>query len=308
MLFRHALLPRPQYRRRRAAVLLLCTSIVAVACAPFEPQGRTPSGASQEDWIQLFNGRDLDGWIVKIAGHDVGSNFGETFRVADGTIRVRYDQYGAFDDQFGHLFYQQPFSHYRLRLEYRFVGDLHPGAPDYALRNSGVMFHSQDPRTMPRDQDWPISVELQLLGGLGDGQPRPTGNVCTPGTEIVYQGELYPEHCLESSSATYDGDQWVRAELLVLGDSVVEHIIEGDTVLSYSRPQIGGSVVTGYDPAVKQDGKALTEGFIALQSEGQPVDFRRVELLDLKGCTDPRASNYRTYFVASDNEGCAYRD
>jgi hypothetical protein len=282
--------------------------ILVTACGSSESRAPAPTDASQEGWVRLFNGRDLDGWTAKIAGHDVGVNFGETFRVVDGTIRVRYDQYEEFDDQFGHLYYRQPFSHYRLRLEYRLVGDLHAGAPDYALRNSGVMFHSQDPRTMPREQDWPISVELQLLGGLGDGQPRPTGNVCTPGTEIVYQGEMFPGHCLNSSSATYDGDRWVRAELLVLGDSMVQHIIEGDTVLTYGRPQIGGSVVTGYDPTVKQDGKALTEGFIALQSEGQPVDFRGVELLNLKGCTDPRASNYRDYYVASDDGSCAYQD
>lgn len=301
----HAFPDRP-HRRRRLSLPLLCSLIAATACGSSEPPARAPTDASQEDWIRLFNGRDLDGWTVKIAGHDVGVNFGETFRVADGTIRVRYDRYGEFNDQFGHLYYQRPLSHYRLRLEYRFVGDLHAGAPDYALRNSGVMFHSQDPRTMPRDQDWPISVELQLLGGLSDGQPRPTGNVCTPGTEIVYQGTTYPGHCLTSSSATYHGDQWVQAELLVLGDSLIQHIIEGDTVLTYRRPRIGGSVVTGYDPAAKQDGKALTEGFIALQSEGQPVDFRAVELLDLKGCTDPGASSYRDYYVVSDSAGCRY--
>lgn len=264
---------------------------------------REPGG---EEWIQLFNGRDLDGWIVKIKGYDAGENYGRTFRVTDGSIRVRYDDYDAFGDRFGHLYYRQPFSHYRLRLEYRFVGELHPGAPDYALRNSGVMLHSQDPRTILRDQDWPIAVEMQLLGGLDDGEPRPTGNVCTPGTEIDYRGRTFPEHCLPSGSETYHGDRWVRAEALVLGDSLIEHIIEGDTVLRYTAPRIGGAVVTGYDPAIKQDGAPLTEGFIALQSEGHPVDFRRVELLDLAGCMDPDAANYQRYYVVPDSTRCSY--
>lgn len=276
------------------------------ACAGPGSEPSPSVDPDQEDWIQLFNGRDLDDWIVKINHHDVGVNFGETFRVGDGAVQVRYDRYEDFGEQFGHIYYREPFSYYRLVVEYRFVGELHPGAPGYALRNSGIMFHAQDPATILRDQDWPIAVEMQFLGGLGDGQPRPTGNVCTPGTEIAYQGQIYPDHCLSSSSDTYDGDRWVRAELVVLGDSLVRHIIEGDTVLTYREPQIGGGVVSGFDPAVKRDGESLTGGFIALQSEGQPVDFRRVELLDLRGCTDPEASNYRSYYVASDSARCTY--
>ena len=268
--------------------------------------GHTRQAAGEEEWVSLFNGHDLDGWIVKIHHHDVGVNWQNTFRVEDGMVKVRYDGYGDFNEQFGHLYYAQPFSYYHLVVEYRFVGELHPGAPSYTLRNSGVMFHSQDPRTMPREQNWPISVEMQFLGGLGDGEPRPTGNMCSPGTEVVYEGKIDPRHCIDSSSETYDGDQWVRAELIVLGDSLVTHIIEGDTVLQYTRPQIGGGVVERYDPALKQDGMLLREGYIALQSEGQPIDFRKVELLNLEGCMDPRASNYRRYYVEPAPERCRY--
>jgi hypothetical protein len=238
---------------------------------------------TENDWIDLFNGKDLKNWMVKIHHHDVGVNFGNTFRVEDGMIRVNYDQYGDFNDQFGHLYYKVPYSYYHLSLEYRFVGKLHKGAPGYTLRNSGVMFHSQDPRTMPKEQDWPISVEMQFLGGLGDGKPRPTGNMCSPGTHIVYKGKLTSTHCINSTSKTYDGDQWVKAELIVLGDSLITHIINGDTVLQYSKPQIGGPVVNRFDPAQKPDGKILSSGYIALQSEGQPVDFRNIRLKDLSG-------------------------
>lgn len=239
--------------------------------------------ADDGGWIKLFNGHDIKDWFVKIHHHEVGENFGDTFRAEDGIIKVRYDQYGDFNDQFGHLYYKVPYSYYHLKLEYRFVGELQKGAPDYTLRNSGVMFHSQDPRTMPKEQDWPISVEFQFLGGLGDGKPRTTGNMCSPGTKIIYEGKLDERHCINSTSKTYDGDQWVKAELIVLGDSLITHIINGDTVMKYSKPQIGGDVVTRYDPAMKQDGKLLKSGYIALQSEGQPIDFRNIELKDLTG-------------------------
>ncbi len=262
---------------------------------------------TREDWKKLFNGNDINDWIVKIHHHYVGVNYGNTFRVEDDMIRVSYDQYeGDFNDQFGHLYYEQPYSFYKVRMEYRFVGKLHSGAPSYTIMNSGVMFHSQDPRTMPKEQNWPISVEMQFLGGLGDGKPRPTGNMCSPGTEIVYNGKIYPSHCLNSTSDTYEGDQWVSAELIVLGDALVTQIINGDTVLQYLLPQVGGGVVEGYDPTFKPDGKLLIEGFIALQSEGQPIDFRNIELLNLEGCMDPKAKNYKKYYVKSMPEDCKF--
>ncbi|MEJ7766934.1 MAG: DUF1080 domain-containing protein [Chitinophagaceae bacterium] len=257
-----------------------------------------------EDWIHLFNGKDIKDWTAKINHHETGINYANTFRVEDGIMKVRYDKYGAFNEQFGHLYYKQPFSYYKLVFEYRFTGVWRKDAPAYTVKNSGVMFHSQDPKTMPREQNWPISIEFQLLAGMGNGAPRPTGNMCSPGTEVVYNGRIDPRHCIDSRSKTYEGDQWVRAELIVLGDSLVTHIINGDTVLQYSKPQIGGGVVANYDPAMKQDGKLLQDGFIAMQSEGQEVDFRNVKLLNLKGCMDPRSKNYRSYFIKPDASKC----
>lgn len=242
-------------------------------------QNKPPGG----DWIRLFNGKDINDWIVKIHHHETGDNFGNTFRVEDGLLKVRYDQYEKFEDRFGHLYYHVPFSYYHLVVEYRFTGEWREDAPAYTVLNSGVMYHAQDPRTMPKEQDWPISVEMQFLAGLEDGKPRSTGNMCSPGTHIVYNGQLDTRHCINSQSKTFAKDEWVRAELIVLGDSLITHIINGDTVLQYSQPQIGGPVVNRFDPSQKQDGKKLNSGFIALQSEGQPIDFRKVELLDLEG-------------------------
>jgi hypothetical protein len=235
-----------------------------------------------DEWVDLFNGQDINDWIVKIHHHDVGENFGNTFRVEDGLIKVRYDQYGDFNNQFAHLYFKKPFSRYHLKMEYKFTGELQAGAPDYTMLNSGVMFHSQDPNTMPKEQNWPISVEMQFLAGLDDGEPRPTGNMCSPGTDIVYRGEVYKGHCLNSSSKTYDKDEWISAELIVLADSLITHIINGDTVLQYSKPTMGGGVVNGYDSLLWKPGMALKAGFIALQSEGQPIDFRNVKLKELK--------------------------
>jgi len=283
-------------------------ALLLSACSGDPGASRAAADPDTEAWVDLFDGETLNGWTVKLHGHEVGDNYAKTFRVEDGLIEVRYDGYETFDDRFGHLYYDHPFSHYRLQFEYRFVGRTMPDAPDYASLNSGVMFHSQDPRTMPVEQDWPISVEFQLLAEEEPGQPRPTGNMCSPGTEVVYEGRLDERHCIESAAGMYPKGRWVNAELLVLGDSLVRHYIEGEPVLEYTHPRIGGGVVSGYDPAQKIDGKALTKGFIALQAEGQEVDFRSVRLLDLAGCTDPAALNYRRYLVASDSAACRYPD
>lgn len=258
--------------------IVILAAILISGCSSARNVGNM---ADQKVWKPLFNGKDIKDWFVKIHHHEAGVNFENTFRVQDSTIQVRYDGYGDFNDQFGHLYYKTPFSYYHLKLEYRFVGDLQKGAPVYTRLNSGVMFHSQDPRKMPKEQNWPISIEMQFLAGLGDGKPRPTGNMCSPGTHVVYKGKIADDHCIKSTSETYDRNEWVKAELIVLGDSLIRHIINGQTVLEYSKPQIGGGVATGYDPHLKIDGKLLSSGFIALQSEGQPVDFKNIYIKDL---------------------------
>lgn len=283
----------------RTAVRVGAWLLAALTCSPM-------AAAQQgEEWIQLFDGRSLDGWTPKITGHPLGENYADTFRVEDGRLVVSYDGYRSFDDRFGHLFYRTPFSYYRLRVEYRFVGDQAPDAPGWALRNSGVMIHAQPPETMTLSQRFPVSIEAQFLGGLGDGRARPTANVCTPGTHIVHDGRLHPEHCLNSASATFDGDGWVTVELEVLGAAQIRHRVNGEPVLGYALPQIGGP---GTETLQPRAGELLEGGHLALQSESHPIEFRRVELLDLEGCMDPASSSYRPYFVKSRPEECAYPD
>jgi hypothetical protein len=245
------------------------------ACSP-------QSIKQQDDWLVLFNGKDLEGWTPKFYHHEVGDNYANTFRVVDGNIQVSYDDYTEFGERYGHLFYKEPFSSFHLKFEYRFTDQWMEEAPSFTYRNSGVMFHSQDPQTILKEQNWPISVEYQMLAEEEAGEPRPTGTMCSPGTDVFYQGELDPRHCISSSSETYQWDQWVKADLIVYRDSLVIHMVNGDTVLVYSNPQIGGEVVDGFDPAIKQDGTPLTSGYIGLQAEGQGVVFRNLKLRNLE--------------------------
>jgi hypothetical protein len=259
---------------------------------------------NRKEWIQLFNGKDLDGWVPKIAGYPLGENYANTFRVQNGILTVSYDGYQDFGNRFGHLFYRKrKFSHYIVAAEYRFVGEQVKGGPAWAFRNNGIMFHSQAPETMGKDQDFPISIEAQLLGGKSTGE-RSTANVCTPGTEIYRNGQMVKTHCFNSTSRTYRGDEWVRVEVEVLGSEHVRHIIDGKTVLEYGKLQIGGGNVIHFDPAVKKDGTPLGEGYIAIQGESAPTEFRKIEVLNLSGCMNPKAANYKSYYVHRDDSQC----
>ncbi len=235
---------------------------------------------SQQEWITLFNGKDLKDWKVKIAGSPLNDNFGQTFRVEDSLLKVSYDAYDSLRERYGHIFYKQKFSAYLLVAEYRFYGEQVPGGPGWAYNNNGLMLHCQSPESMTVMQDYPISIECQLLGS-DDRAQRTNANVCTPGTNVVMDGELKSQHCINSHSGHSPAHDWTHVEALVLGDSIIKHIVGTDTVLVYSKPSIGGGSVHHADPAVKVDGTPLTEGYISLQSESMPTEFREVKLFDL---------------------------
>ncbi len=245
-----------------------------VFAAPMQADDAAKSG----EWIQLFNGKDLSGWKIKIRGYELGDNYGDTFRVENGVMKVAYDNYKKFDNRFGHIFYEKPFSNYILRLEYRFVGDQCPGGAGWAFRNSGIMIHGQSPETMQKDQSFPVSIEVQLLGGSGSGN-RPTANVCTPGTHYVQDGELVTRHCNSSTSKTYHGDQWVTVEVEVHGNKLLRHFVNGDKVFEYTQPQLDEKDAQARSMIEAQGGdKMLHGGSISLQSESHPIEFRKVEL------------------------------
>jgi hypothetical protein len=285
--------------------LTLLSLLLLVSMSVSRAQSPAPAdwhSAPASDWQELFNGRNLDGWTVKLATHEVGDNYRDTFRVENGLIRVMYDKYDEFGARFGHLFYKEKLSHYVLAVDYRFFGEQAKGGPSYARLNSGVMVHSQAPETILKDQDWPISIEAQFLAGK-----RTTMNVCTPGTDIYMKGEMVKAHCTNSTSKIYADDEWVSVQVEVLGSERVRHLIDGQTVLQYEKPSIGGGVANRYDPAIKVDGTILDAGYIALQAESQPVEFRNIRLLRLSGCMNPSSPNYRAYYVHRDDSRCSAR-
>lgn len=266
--------------QRRLIASIIPIALFAVTAITPPPTGDvTPVAAppaADDRWQPLFNGKDLDDWTPKFVGHEAGINYRNTFRVEDGLLSVNYDEYETFNNRFGHLFYKTPYSHYRLRIEYRFVGEQVAGGPGWAFRNNGLMLHCQSPESMRIDQDFPVSIEAQLLGGDGRND-RPTLGVCTPGTHIVMDGELVTRHCTNAAAPTIHGDRWVTIEIEVRGHEVIRHIIDGRVVLEYHEPQLD----PGSDdarPLIRDERLALDRGYIAIQAESHPTQFRRIDL------------------------------
>ena len=285
-----------RFKLVQSAVLLLFSTVLLpmfVTDVLAQKRKETKVPPPQTEWIQLFNGKDLTGWTAKIRGHELGDNYADTFRVVNGKLVVSYDKYTEADtmsvtdpkkpafNKFGHLFYKDTFSHYVLRVEYRFVGEQIANGPNWAIRNNGLMIHGQDPALMEKNQMFPASIEVQLLGGRGpEGKPKPTMNLCTPGTNVVIDGKLFKPHCTSSTAAIYEGDQWVTVEVEVLGSKVIRHRVEGRTVLEYNEPQLDPNDNKAFPMSeLVKDGKLLLEeGTISIQSESHPTEFRRIDL------------------------------
>ncbi len=267
----------------------LALALGLLACQGDAPRTQEPPPAeppanvapTEPQWVPLFNGRDLAGWTPKFTGHPLGVNLHDTFRVQDGVLKVAYDGWQAFGGEFGHLYYEHPLSQYRLRIEYRFVGEQVPGGPGWAWRNSGVMLHGQDPATLALDQEFPCSIEAQMLGGDGT-QPRTTANLCTPGTNVDMAGELVTRHCTNSTSETYHGDQWCTLELEVRGSDVIRHSMDGKVVLEYARPTLDARDPHAAALLASGSPEVLSGGYISIQAESHPLEVRRIEALPLE--------------------------
>ncbi len=261
--------------------ILLVLIILVSACNSKHKTKQVAEKSASENWIQLFNGKDLKDWDIKFKDHKLGDNYNNTFRVEDGMLRVSYSEWDKWNGKFGHIFYKEEFLHYRLRVEYRFVGEQVKNGPGWAFRNNGLMLHGQSAESMELDQDFPTSIEVQLLGGDGENK-RATMNLCTPGTNVVMNGELLERHCTTSKSETYHGDQWVSVEVEVRGGEVIRHFVDGEEVMHYEKPQLDPKDKY-FEKLLPADGNLIiSKGTISLQAESHNTDFRKIELLVLE--------------------------
>lgn len=274
------------------------------------------AGARAEDsaWVQLFNGKDLKDWDIKFTKHPLNDNFNNTFKVVDGVLSVDYSGWGAFNQEFGHAANKtRAWSYYLLRAEYRVGEKQVNGGPAWALQNNGLMLHSQSMASMTLNQDFPVSMETQLLGASNMGADNNSSmNLCTPGTGFYTTatgGSVNPAHCYSANTATRPKPgEWTWVSASVMGDSIIRHYLgaspTGTPVLTYYRPVYLSGGISSPPSNLPANGTRLQEGYIAIQAETHPYDFRKIEVLDLEGCMDKSKAAYRSYFVKSKPGAC----
>lgn len=250
----------------------LAVALMLSACAPTTDTG----GADEAGWVSLFDGETLDGWVPNFAGEPVGVNYRDVFQADNGVLRVDYTGWDSFDGKFGHIFSDRDYAAYDLRFEYRMFGEQVPGAPDWALRNNGVMLHAQAPETMALEQGFPRCLELQLLNGGGVPE-RSTGNICTPGTFVILDGELDRAHCISSPKPEISGEDWIAVRAEVNADGSVRYFVDGEETFA-----IDAVVVQTDDPMVPASGldelTPIRSGRIAFQAESHPTEFRNIQI------------------------------
>ena len=280
-----------------AAPIIALVSLIGSAQSPSDK-------ADRRDWIQLFDGKSLDGWVPKITGYPLEKT--TPTPSASSTAPCRRRPTGPRRrEQIRPSFL--PTSEVLLLHRRRRV-PLHRRAGGRRSR----LGHSQQWPDVAQPvaaidvegPGFPISVEVQLLGGLPNGKPQSTANMCSPGTQVFIDGTMVKGHCLDSKSQTYAGDQWVRVEVAVRGGERLIHKVEGQTVLEYEKPTIGGGEVNKFDPAVKVDGTLLTDGYIEIQGESHPTEFRKIEVLNLSGCMDSKSPKSKSYYVHQSDGAC----
>jgi hypothetical protein len=262
---------------------LLCAIIAAFACGCAATVATTEHQQPARKWQPLFDGRTLNGWTPKVVGYPAGEDPLQTFRVKDGVIYVSYDKYGGkMDGRWAHLFYKEPFKAFHLSLDYRFVGEeMLPLRPTPV--NSGVMFDSQSPESMALGQGYPIAVEGQLLGAYPAGPPRFNGSFCTMGTKIFGQDKDLG-HCVASSVAPASMGTWVHYELEVTADGHASESIDGKSTVSVDRVELDPSFTRFPIKNLIEAANGrlqLNGGYIALQSEGHPIEFRNIRIMPL---------------------------
>ncbi len=250
------------------------------ACAP-TPAPKEPLTAPAGNWVSLFNGKDLSDWTAKVAGEPLGENYRNTFRVEDGLLKISYQQYDKFDGKFGGLYFKKKFAHYWLRAEYRFVGSLTSGAPSWAYKNSGVYLHAQPPESIGKDQIFPVSVEFDLVGGHRFGN-HPTGDVCQNGTHVLIGGAPLSGYCSKLSDVNIPGEEWTSILAEVDGGKRVRQAVNGGIIVAYTDITLDDANVDAQRLIAGGADKNVTSGYIGVQSNGHPVEFRRIDILPLE--------------------------
>lgn len=229
------------------------------------------AGGASDGWVKIFNGQDLTGWSPLIHKSAYKQDPYNTFRAdpVNHVIKVTYEDYpNGFEDRCGLLYYDKLLTNYRVRVTYRFLEPQAPGPVSWGKNNTGLMIFGIDPAKVTGDPEFPPLIEIQLLGANSTGG-NTTPNMCVPGGMTMKKStaECGNNH---TGVAPPPAAEWVTVE--------AEVHVKGDTKV-FQYPNKTTPVITMSGPVYQ--GKDVVNGYLSLQSESQPLEYKDIELMEL---------------------------
>lgn len=195
----------------------------------------------------LITDKGLSTWEIDVpAADDDVSKRKDTFTIKDGVLRTS-------GKPLGHIYTEEGYENYKLTIEYRY--------PEKA-GNCGVMLHCSEKRFL--DGVFPKSIEVQLMSGKA-------GDVIAIGEDFM-SCFTAPTPGQEGKAKTkYEKRRIEGAEVEIGEWNTMVIVAQGNAILVTVNGQLTTAIV----------GCSASYGKIALQSEGVPVEFRKLEIEDL---------------------------
>ena len=233
----------------------------------------------------MFNGRNLDGWYTFLQQHGRNSDPDHIVAIDDHVIHLYRDATNGSRVVQGYIATEKEYGDYHLRLQYRWgVKKFEPRAS--MPRDAGVYYH-----IVGKDAVWPAGLQYQiqegntgdllaLYGLQADSWIDPTTKELKRrtfrdsklgGVPVVFGGDGIS---YQTRSVMNEIPGWNTLEVIARGTSIT-HVLNGKTV---NRCENVRKTEAG-DPA---HASPVTKGRIALEIEAAEIQYRNIEIKELK--------------------------
>jgi len=280
--------------------LFACAAILASCKSPSSNGNTSSEPVSENNWTQLFNGENLDGWYTYQKEPEPTSEVSGMARNEEGRylepIGLNEDPLEVFTvvseegapairisgEVFGILVTEKEFGNYHLSLEFKWGKEKYPPREN-ELMDSGILYHSVG-KEGAWGGVWMKSLECQVMeAACGDyisvdtvmadihaGYDAESGRYYYAPDSAMQTFSPSRSYCKHSQDFENPMGSWNTMEIYAVGGESV-HVVNGkvNNHISNSRQVIDGQEVP------------LTRGKIQLQSEGAELFYRNIRIRDI---------------------------
>ena len=268
-------------------VCLLAVILGGSVLVHAEEQKEKEPKASSEGFSPLFNGKNYDGWYIKLKDGDEALGK-RVFAIEDGMIHVFDDSWPdeidldeGTDATIGMLYTKKEFQRYHLKFDYKWG----KRKANYFAKwhyDAGVYYHISDDKIFPTGVEFQIQYKQKNdTNGTGD-LIRPPGQTYDwyfdPKTskylnpdeggilydnQKSYQGRSWLHEAKETKNFKGLNDEWNACEIIVMGGDYSIHKLNGEVV----------NMAFNLNPI---------KGIIGFQSETAEIYYRNIEIKEFE--------------------------